>query len=99
MIVKIGNKLYSAHNQPIMLILDDRDKANIAAMLPGANRYCAFPDWMENTKVEKFMELTAEATAFEPPPRVGSGYLDRSKSREFYIEYIDADHVRLTPVE
>ena len=42
--VKIGNKVYDAENQPIMVILSDKDKENIANMDENATKYCAYPD-------------------------------------------------------
>lgn len=40
--VKVGNKIYTSKEQPIMVILSDDDKSNIAAMLPEARKYCEF---------------------------------------------------------
>lgn len=48
--VKIGSKVYDANDQPIMLILDDIDKANIKAMSKEAKFYCAFPEGTADIK-------------------------------------------------
>ena len=45
---------------PIMIILTDEDKKNIANMLPDANKYCSFPDEIKEEDVEKFMGDKAE---------------------------------------
>ena len=54
--IKIGNKIYDPNKEPVMLILDDQDKVNIAAMLPEAKKYCAYPDFMDPRKVECWMD-------------------------------------------
>jgi len=42
--VKIGDTIHStSEKEPIMIILDDQDKTNIANMEPGAHRYCVYP--------------------------------------------------------
>ena len=40
--IKIGEKIYTSKEQPIMIILSEEDKKNIAAMLPEARKYCEF---------------------------------------------------------
>jgi len=42
--VKIGNKIYDSENEPVMVILSDGDKKNIANMLEECTRYCSHPD-------------------------------------------------------
>ena len=42
--VKIGNVIYDSTEEPIMLILSQEDKSNIANMAPDATKYCSFPD-------------------------------------------------------
>ena len=42
--VKVGNKIYDGEAEPVMVILTDSDKANIAHMLPECTKYAAFPD-------------------------------------------------------
>ncbi len=54
--VKIGSKIYDASNEPIMLILDDKDKQNIKNMHPSATRFCEFPDSMDRNEIEKYMD-------------------------------------------
>lgn len=52
--VKIGNKVYSSEDQPIMVILTDKDKFNIAHMAPEATRYAEFNvfDWTDEEILE-----------------------------------------------
>ncbi len=56
--VKVGDKIYDGKKEPVMAILTDQDKENIANMLPECTRYCIYPksffkdtdaclDWME----------------------------------------------------
>lgn len=57
--VKIGDTIYDANQQPIMLIFDDSDKNNIANMHPDKYKYAAFPDKMDIEEVKEFMKLTS----------------------------------------
>jgi hypothetical protein len=41
--IKVGDTVYDGENEPIMVILTEKDKQNIANMLPEATRYCQFP--------------------------------------------------------
>ena len=41
--VKIGDTVYDAADQPIMVILSEQDKINIKNMLPEATKYCMYP--------------------------------------------------------
>lgn len=52
--VKIGNKIYDAKDEPIMIILSKSDKTNLANMHPDLTKYCCFPDDYEG--IEEFME-------------------------------------------
>ena len=42
--VKVGNKIFSSENQPIMVILTDKDKGNITNMDPDCTKYATFQD-------------------------------------------------------
>ena len=52
--VKIGNIVYDPNEQPIMIILSDKDKENITNMLPSATKYICYPQSMSAEEVEKF---------------------------------------------
>jgi len=54
--VKIGDKLYSDEDIPIMLILDDNDKGYISNM-GKQTKYCRFPYGMSPNKMRSFMGL------------------------------------------
>jgi len=41
--VKVGDKIYDAVDQPVMVILSENDKLNIANMDLEATKYAAFP--------------------------------------------------------
>ena len=53
--VKIGNKIYDSKIEPIMLILEEYNKEDIANMAEETNKYCEFPDGMNTNEVAKFM--------------------------------------------
>lgn len=55
--VKVGNTVYDCEYQPIMVILSEKDKENIANMLPEATKYCAYPDNISPQEIEKWMRL------------------------------------------
>lgn len=42
--IKVGNEIFDAEKQPIMIILTQQDKNNIANMHPEAMSYACFPD-------------------------------------------------------
>lgn len=65
MIVQIGNKIYDAAIEPIMLVFTPQDKRNIASMPRWATRYCAAPDTMSDVEMKKFMRSVL------PPPSHG----------------------------
>jgi hypothetical protein len=52
--VKVGDKIYDGDKKPVMIILTDEDKKNIANMLPECTRYCEFPE--EGYSVEEIKE-------------------------------------------
>jgi translation elongation factor P/translation initiation factor 5A len=56
MLIKIGNKLYDPNIQPVMVILTDKDKENIALMDSEAHKYCAYPEGMNAEEILKWME-------------------------------------------
>ncbi|MEE9572143.1 MAG: hypothetical protein V3W20_03770 [Candidatus Neomarinimicrobiota bacterium] len=58
--VKIGNKIYNAETEPIMVILNKGEKQQIADMAPDATKYCQYPEteeWTKNNyeKIKKWM--------------------------------------------
>lgn len=55
--VKIGDKIYDPDQEPILLILTEEDKKNIAEMDPGANKFLMFPDNMTDEEAEKFLKV------------------------------------------
>ena len=42
--VKVGNKVYDSGQEAIMVILTDKDKENIANMLPSCTKYCEYQE-------------------------------------------------------
>ena len=58
MIVKIGNTVVDSENEPVMVVLSDQDKENIASMLPECHKYCSFPEGREESEIRAFMKLS-----------------------------------------
>lgn len=55
--VKVGDIIYNDSEFPIMVILTNDDKENIANMNLDATKYCAFPaDGWKEEDVKKWME-------------------------------------------
>jgi len=54
--VKIGNKTYNAEEEPILLILSQQDKSNIAHMDNSATHYCAFPSTIDPEFIKNWMK-------------------------------------------
>jgi len=53
--VKIGDAVYDGERVPVMVILSDDDKRNIASMLPECTKYAAFPDGTPEAEIERWM--------------------------------------------
>ena len=51
--IKIGDKIYTSTEQPIMVILTESDKRNIRNMHPDATRYAEFSDGLDWTQEQK----------------------------------------------
>jgi hypothetical protein len=62
--VKIGDTVYDGEQVPVMVILTDADKRNIANMLPECSKYAAFPDTIPQDEIERWMK---DAPNPEPP--------------------------------
>ncbi len=58
--VKVGDKVYSAEDEPIMVILTDLDKTNIARMEQAATKYCCFPTTEAPGTITDFMNTELE---------------------------------------
>lgn len=54
--VKIGNTIYDANDQPIMVILSEEDKRNISNMYEECTKYCAAPDGTTEEEFNSFMK-------------------------------------------
>jgi hypothetical protein len=61
--VKIGHKIYDSNEEPILLILSDEDKENIAKMIPGAHKFCSYPDHLVASEIIKWMNDAEDKTA------------------------------------
>jgi hypothetical protein len=59
--VKIGDKVYDGEEQPVMIIVNDGERKQIANMAPGCTKYCSYPcdsRWTVNDyeKIKEWME-------------------------------------------
>ena len=52
--VKIRDTIYDAELEPIMIILNDFDKANILDMLPECAKYISYPINYSDVKLKEF---------------------------------------------
>ena len=55
--VKVGNTVYDGRSEPVMVILNEKDKQTISQMGPIFTKYAEFPDGMDVTDARKFMEV------------------------------------------
>ena len=56
--VKVGDKIYDGEVEPVMVILTDTDKENIANMLPECHKYCMYPNEVKDEDtIYKWMEV------------------------------------------
>ena len=53
--VKIGEMIFDSNIEPIMLILEEGDKINIAAM-GEQKKYCSFPEFLNEEEIIDFMK-------------------------------------------
>lgn len=58
--IKVRNKIFDGNNEPIMLILTDKDKENIRKMKTDCHKFFVFPDTMKTEKIEKWMKEKEE---------------------------------------
>ncbi len=59
--VKVGDTVYSSEDQPIMVILTDDDKRNIANMLPECTKYAMFQnDWGDEKAKLSWMDTDCQ---------------------------------------
>ena len=63
--VKIGNKIYDPNDEPILLILSDTDKENIANMAEEAHYYCVYPDTLDAEYIKKWAEIEVDFVSTE----------------------------------
>ncbi len=53
---KVGHQIFDSVDRPLMVILSEEEKQDIAAMVPSDFRYCVYPDDVPKSKVKEFME-------------------------------------------
>ena len=62
MLVKIGDTIFNAENEPIMIVLNREEREQIANMAPDSKgKYCQIPnDSMSHDEVVVFMKLPSD---------------------------------------
>lgn len=60
--VKVGDKIFDANEEPIMMIFENQNEketviGHLSDMIPDARRYCMFPLGMDEDKVREFMKI------------------------------------------
>lgn len=55
-----GSGIFDGQKVPVMVILSEADKANIAKMQPGEQMYCCFPTGTANEPLMEFMQVPGE---------------------------------------
>ena len=53
--IKIGDQIFDGSDQPIMVVLDETDRKNIANMPESATRYCLHPPMMDQKELDAWM--------------------------------------------
>jgi hypothetical protein len=53
--IKVGDRVYDGSDIPIMVILTDQDKNNIARMPEWATKYAQYPDTLTEEEVSRWM--------------------------------------------
>jgi hypothetical protein len=54
--VKIGDTWIDANDEPIMVVLNGKDKENIKNMLPYTFHYCGYPEGMNSDEILRWMK-------------------------------------------
>jgi hypothetical protein len=68
--VKVGDKIYSGEDQPVMVILTEQDKYNIENMLPDCTKYAMYPDGeFSAEEIHEWMDWGEEVSQKSPSPR------------------------------
>lgn len=58
--VKIKDKIYDSHDEPIMIILESYNKEDISNMAEEARKYCEYPDEYDEDEIREFMKTGEE---------------------------------------
>ena len=53
--IKVRDETYDGEDEPVMVILTNKDKENIANMDKGCTKYCMYPDNMNEEEVLEWM--------------------------------------------
>jgi hypothetical protein len=96
--VKVGNFVFDAKYQPVMVILSSKDKEDIANMHANATLYLGAPEDMSEDEVISFMELD-RAIKIDPNCILPQDWPwgPKHEGQLFRAEWVDADHLFLTP--
>ena len=54
--VKIGDRIFSSDEHPIMIILTDFNKEQLRNISEADHKYCEFPEHMTEQEIKKWMK-------------------------------------------
>ena len=54
--VKVGDTVYDGNDQPVMVIVSQKEREQIYNMAPGYKRYCQYPEGMDPEEIKKWMK-------------------------------------------
>jgi len=54
--IKVFDTIYDSEVQPVMVILNDKDKENIGNMSSNATKYCGYPSGSDRNKIFAWMQ-------------------------------------------
>jgi hypothetical protein len=56
--VKIGDTIFDSSDEPILVIFEEEELEKIQVMAHGDNKFCAYPDNMDEEEVVEFIRDT-----------------------------------------
>ena len=84
--VKVGDKIYTSEDQPIMVILTELDKRNITNMKPGDLLYSETPDGKSADEVLGWMMTGVD---FERWKKIAQGFMKSHMWSETSMKSVD----------
>ena len=64
--VKVGERVYDSSDEPVMVVLEPHEKAEIAALAAHETMYCCYPAEMAESAVRAWMHGAAGGNGARP---------------------------------